>query len=86
MSVKYKELEIADRIMAVVDTSLKSIETGKIDAEELVRLEKLTKVYTMLMTNTRENIKHKVFANVSNLPQELTESNDGADDDGNEPD
>lgn len=82
MSVKYKELEISDRIMSVVDRGVTEVEKKLvIEDADLVRLEKLTKVYTMLMSSTRENIKHKIYSNIDlNDLEELTDDLNGPDD------
>lgn len=86
MKVKFIELELADRIMSQVFRGLKRIEE-KVELQEadMGKLERLTKVYTMLMSNTRENIKHKLYSHVdaSELgdAEELQDAEDQSDED-----
>ncbi len=87
MSVKYKELEISDRIMSVVDRGLTGVEKTGVTEDNVTLLEKLTKIYTMLMSSTRENIKHKVFSQMSDihdldgLAEDLQDSGDDSNED-----
>ncbi len=80
MEVKYKELQISDRIMDVVERALVMVEqAAPLKEADLGRLEKLTKVYTMLMSSTRENVKHNLFSKISDfaeIPEDSTDSSD----------
>lgn len=40
-------------------------QAGDLDAQDIMRLEKLAKVYATLMSSHRENMKYGVFGNLS---------------------
>jgi len=67
-------IEIVDRETARIKQS------GDLDASDLIRLEKLAKVYAILMSSHRENMKYGVFGNMD--LEELDESVDGGGDGG----
>lgn len=60
--VKVRDFRISDDIMEVVDREVMRIKALKVlSADELAKLEKITKVYGLLMSSLRENVKHNLF-------------------------
>jgi len=55
-------------------------QAGDLDASDLIRLEKLAKVYATLMSSHRENMKYGVFGSLE--LDELDEAVDGGGDSG----
>lgn len=74
--IKFKELVISDRIMTIVEREIGKLESGMRDTD-FMKLEKLAKVYQILMANHRENIKHGVFGKLDT--KELQDAVDGGD-------
>jgi len=60
--VKIRDFRISDDIMEVVDREVVRIKALKVlSNDELAKLEKITKVYGLLMSSLRENVKHNLF-------------------------
>lgn len=65
MQVKIAELEVSDNIMEIVQKEVKKIQNEAAPTfDQINRLEKLTKIYGVLMASTRENIKHGLYAHL----------------------
>lgn len=67
LKVKLSELQISDDVMGIVRREvdrLNRIEEA-LSTDQLMKLEKLTKVYGLLMSSLRENIKNKLFGSLS---------------------
>lgn len=81
--IKFKELDIADRMMDIVDKEIARIQQEtEPDDRSIIRLEKLAKVYATLMANQRENMKHGVFGKLSDDDlQHAVDSEDAGSDD-----
>ncbi len=80
--IKFKELAIADQMMRVVETEMDRIVQIAVPEDyDIIRLEKLAKVYATLMANHRENMKAGVFGKLSNkdLDDTVDAGNDGSD-------
>ena len=64
--------------MDIVDREIARIQAvPEPDDRDIIRLEKLAKVYATLMANLRENMKHAIFGKLSD--KELDSGVDGAD-------
>jgi hypothetical protein len=87
MEVKFEELQVSDDIMDIVArgvAKIKGLPSPSMD--DIVRLEKLTKIYALLMSSLRENIKHNIFSKLENFEhvKDSVEDADDADDAGGE--
>lgn len=81
--VKIRDLQVGEDIMDIVEAEVVAIKLSKTrSAEQLMKLEKLSKVYGLLMSSLRENIKHNIF---SKLQLDETDSGVAAADDSDDP-
>jgi hypothetical protein len=75
MQVKLNELQISDDIMDVVRREVKRLtEAESLSTDQIMKLEKLTRVYGLLMASLRENIKQKLFGAVSDEDLSLADA------------
>lgn len=81
--LKFKDVKISEDIMTIVAGEverIKGLGIG-IEAGDLIRLEKATKIYALLMSSTRENIKSGAFGKMSLEELEKLDTHlDGSDD------
>lgn len=90
-AIGIEELLIADDMMGVVREEVHILKKkgGSRDDRDLMKLEKLAKVYATLMASHRENVKFGVFGNLSG--EQLDDPIDGGegagagDDSGDDP-
>lgn len=63
--VKFIEQEIAEDIKSILRTEVNKIK-GKeeVQGNDIVILEKLTKIYSIIMADHRENVKHGVYGDM----------------------
>ena len=79
-SFKIRDLQVGEDIMDIVQDEVKALKKAPMDLPAIVRLEKLAKVYSLLMSSLRENVKHNVFGRLE-LPEELENADDDTDND-----
>lgn len=90
MTVKIKDLEVADDAMSIVHQEVRRIASlTDRDEREIAKLEKLVKTYAVLMASFRENLKNGIFGKLSaeELQDTVNSAGDGPDagDEGDEP-
>ena len=70
-----RDLEIADDILKIVDEEVTAIKNATSrEVADIIRLEKISKIYTTLMANQREVLKSGVLGSLK-----LDESDNGGD-------
>lgn len=86
--IKVKDLEVADDILAIVAEEVTRIRLkgDERDAGDVMKLEKLSRVYSILMASARENLKGGVYGKLSleeleKLDAQLGESSGSSDPD-----
>lgn len=76
-----RDLEIADDILKIVDEEVTAIKNATSrEVADIIRLEKISKIYTTLMANQREVLRSGVLGKLS-LKELDKELDDGSDDD-----
>jgi hypothetical protein len=69
--MKIRELMMADDIMLIVGQEVERIKVNPDrDERDLMKLEKLARVYTIMMASTRENLKQGVFGKIDDAELE----------------
>ena len=80
--MKLRDLEIADDILKIVDDEITAIKnTSNREASDIIKLEKITKVYVALMANSREVLRSGVLGKI-----DLKELDNDLDDSSNDED
>lgn len=66
MSQKIREIQIADDIIAIVEQEVGRIKAKRgRDPTDLIALEKLSKVYSIIASSNREDLKYGVLGRLS---------------------
>ncbi len=77
--MKFRDLEIADDILKIVDEEVTAIKNATSrEIADIVRLEKVSKIYTTLMANQREVLKSGILGSLD-LSDQSDNSGDGED-------
>jgi len=65
MSGKFIEQEISDDLKRLLKRGIEELDgTEGFDASDIVKLEKLTRVYSILMADLRETVKHGLLTSL----------------------
>jgi hypothetical protein len=78
--VQIRDLQVGEDIMDIVEAEVRGLKGRPLELPEVVKLEKLSKVYSLLMSSLRENVKHNVFGKLD-FTEELKDADDDTDQD-----
>ena len=74
--MKFIEQEIADDLKLLLQRGIAELKaTQKFDASDVIKLEKFTRTYSILMADVRETVKHGLLSGLDDAElDELAES------------
>lgn len=75
-----KDLEIADIILGIVSEEVTAIKNATSrEVADIIRLEKISKIYTTLMANQREVLRSGVLGSLKELDKDFDDGGDDED-------
>lgn len=86
--IKVKDLLVSDDILAIVAEEVKGIKSMGDGREigEIIKLERLAKIYSVLMSSARENTKSGIYGKLTTEELEQLDKELSNTDDSSEPD